>query len=404
MRTEVAPGGADVAQSSIDRSRLARLCVATLLHFTVMGIYMSALPLFITDELGGTRGDVGLVIGAFFVSAVSLRPMIGRRIDRWGRRPFLAGSPALIVVASLLFLTADSVSVAVLIRLIQGLAGGTFYTAAATVATDIAPRDRRAEIIVFFSLFLYGGIATGPAIGEWLATNIGFGATWVVAATLSGAAVLAALSLPETLSREERDLASPAGRWLHPAAIGPGLILLCAATAYSSIISFSPLYARDIGMDSSGGLYAAFALTILVVRIASRRLADRHGRTAVAAPGLILGACGMALLAFVQVPIAAYIGVAAYGSGFALAFPALLALTADRVAPNQRGAALASFTAFFDIGAGAGSPLVGYLAGASGFAAAFTLPTAACAIAALILLRRGWAMEERQTSVLQERE
>lgn len=354
-----------------------------------MGIFLAALPLFITRDLGGSRTAVGLAVGAFSLSAVLLRPIIGRGTDRRGRRPFLSGGPVLLAVSSAGLFFAHAIAVVVALRLLQGVAGACFYTAGATVATDMAPPERRAEYISRFSLFLYGGFATGPALGEFLVGHSGFRAAWGVA----GGAALAAAALtrfvPETLAARPAATPGPTrrARFLHPAAFGPGFVVMNAAVGYVAISTFSPLYARHIGMDSSGPLYAVFALTVLAVRLFAGRLADRYGRTTVALPALLVGAGAFCLLALQPRPALAFAGVAAFGSAFALVFPALMALTVDRVSEPERGAALGSFTAFFDIGSSGGSYALGALADQWGFGAAFTLPAVLCVVGFICLLR-----------------
>jgi MFS family permease len=370
------------------RSNLTRLCAATLFHFVAMGMFMSAVPLFVHDELGGTRTIVGLATASFFPAAVIARPFIGRGLDTVGRKPFLLGATGFMAISSLLYFPASSVWLIIVLSLVRGAAGAGFYTGAATMATDISPEGRRAETVTLFSLFLYVGFATGPAFGEWLSQNVGFGWVWGTATLLSACAFVLTSRLPETMPANHREVASRARFGLHGAAVAPGLIVMCAATGYTSITAFSPLYAREIGLGASGGLYATFAITILGVRFLSRKLADRHGRIAVALPGITATSIGLAFLALIQVPISAYAGIAIYGAGFALLFPALLALAADRVADHERGAALATFTVCFDIGGGVGTYLVGVIADNYGFGAGYGLPALLCALAATALATR----------------
>jgi MFS family permease len=162
------------------------------------------------------------------------------------------------------------------------------------------------------------------------------------------------------------------------------------AVGYTAISSFTPLYARSIGMGSSGALYATFAMTILAVRLVSGRMADRFGRVMVAMPGLVSGAFGMFLLAAVPHPPAAFVGVAAFGAGHALIFPALMALTVDRVPAAERGEALGSYTACFDVGASSGGYLVGFVADRAGYRAAWGTPGVLClvGIGALLAMAR----------------
>lgn len=373
---------------SRDRGQFALLCVAALFEFTALGIYMSALPLFVTDELDGSRASVGLTMGAFAVSAVLLRPFVGQGLDRRGRRPFLVTAPVILFVTSIGFLWAGSVLAAVGLRVVQGVTGAFFYTAAATVATDLAPLEKRADYLARFSLFLYGGFAIGPSLGEALVRH-GFDWAWTAAAAGAVAALALTLFVHDTTPHDAGLGGHPPLRFLHPAAVWPGMVILTAATGYTAITAFSALYARRIGMGSSGALYATFALSILGVRLVAGRLADRHGRVTVALPGMALTVIGMALLAFEPAPLLALVGVGGFGVGFALVFPALLALTVDRVPDGERGAAVGSFTAFFDIGASGGSYAVGAVADRVGFAGGFGLPSALCAGGFVVLVRLG---------------
>src|SRR5688500_2145143 len=105
---------------SRDRRQFVLLCAATLFEFTALGIYMSALPLFVTDRLHGSRASVGLAMGAFAVTAVVLRPFVGQGLDRRGRRPFLVAAPAILLVTSVGFVASGSMAAVVGLRLVQG--------------------------------------------------------------------------------------------------------------------------------------------------------------------------------------------------------------------------------------------------------------------------------------------
>lgn len=399
-----------VATTHSSGARFPLLCAATLFQFVALGIYLSALPLFVTNELRGSRSAAGIAIGAFSVTAVLLRPSTGRGVDRRGRRPFLMAAPAILVVTSFGFVYVDALPGVVGLRLLQGVAGACFYTAAATVATDLAPDGRRAEYLARFSLFLYGGMAVGPALGEAVITGAGYGWTWAAAAGAAAVSFGFALSLPETrpLVPDGGGVGGPAavsgllGRFLHPAAVGPGLVIMTMAIGYTGITGFSALYARQIGMGNSGPLYATFAITILVVRLFAGTLADRRGRVVVALPGVAMGAVAMTLLAFEPAPALAFLGVAGFGAGFSLVFPALIALTVDRAPENERGAAVGSFTAFFDIGAVAGSYSIGAVADRYGFAGGYGLPAALCVVGLVVLARLGHRVRDDAAAVADE--
>ena len=63
----------------------------------------------------------------------------------------------------------------------------------------------------------------------------------------------------------------------------------------------------------------------------------------------------------------ALLGATAMGSGFSLLFPSLALLVVNRVPEDRRGVAMGTFTAFFDLGMGVGSPVAGAAAAIGGY-------------------------------------
>ena len=372
-----------------ERSRAnAFLRISTLFHFLAMGVFLSGLPLLLTRELNSTKAAVGFAVGSFSLTAVATRPFVGRAVDRRGRKAFLVGAPLVIAASAAGLLVAGFYAAVVALRLAQGAAGAAYYTSAATVANDLATPEKRADAISKFSLFLYAGFSIGPALGEWLIIERGFPWAWLTALAFSATAAAFAFRVPETRAEDDDD-EPRRRRLLHPAALGPGLVLMTVAVGYSGIGAFAPIYARSIGMSSSGVLYITFAVSIFTVRLVSGRLADRYGRIAVSFPGLLAGAAGMVLLAVVQHPAAAIVGVALFGSAHAMAFPALMALAVERAPDRERGEVLGSFTACFDVGAASGATLIGAVADRAGFEAGWLVPAALCALGAAGLVVMG---------------
>ena len=64
-------------------------------------------------------------------------------------------------------------------------------------------------------------------------------------------------------------------------------------------------------------------------------------------------------------------GAMLMGLGFSTLYPSLALLVVRRADEDRRGAALGTFTAFFDIGMGVGGPLAGAIASVAGYGAAF---------------------------------
>ena len=100
------------------------------------------------DVLGGNGFEVGLVVGAFAVSAAIVRPWAGRLGDRYGRRVLLSGGSLLVGVVTLAYTLVDAVAGLVGLRLITGLGEAAVFVGAATATQDMAPSHRRGEAAV----------------------------------------------------------------------------------------------------------------------------------------------------------------------------------------------------------------------------------------------------------------
>ena len=194
------------------------VAAASLVYFIADGMTLPIYPVFVAGPLGGDDAALGLVFGAFSVSALLLRPFSGRFADKRGRRPLLVGGAVLLVISMLGHIVASTVELLIVMRLLLGASEAAFFVAAFTMAADLTPEDRRGEAISLISLSLYAGIAIGPIIGELVLGEDRFALAWATAAALAVVAVIIGLRVPETRPSEgtgvgpTRALSVPASR------------------------------------------------------------------------------------------------------------------------------------------------------------------------------------------------
>src|SRR5665811_2398233 len=251
-------------------------------------------------HLGGSDTGVGVVMGSFAVTAVILRPFVGRYSDVSGRKRLMIWGALLLVVVSLLYGRATGVGWLILLRSAYGVGWAAFGTSAWAMASDIAPARRRGEAMGYFGIAMNVSMAVGPAAGVFLVQTWGYGALFWVAAGLAGAAALGSLGLSsDHVVRERRGpRRGAAGTVLLTSALFPSAVLICMALTYASVITFLPVYAEVRDLGNPGVFFSVYAVFLIVSRGPLGKASDRFGRGHVVAPGMALMAASMLLLAW----------------------------------------------------------------------------------------------------------
>ena len=355
------------------------VAVAELAYFTADGVLLPALPRYVTGPLGGGDVAVGLVVGAFSLSAFFLRPWAGTQADRRGRRILMVAGGSVFALSVIGYFFATSVPLLVGMRLLTGVGEAMFFVGAVAANLDLASPERRGEAMSFASLSLYVGIGAGPFIGETVIEHLGFRAAWLVSIGLAAAAVALSLRLPAM--RPEADQGSPpAGhRLVHPAGLLPGVVLLATIWGMAGFLAFVPLYSRDLGMTGSGLVLGLFAGIVVLIRSVGARIPDRVGAARTTRISLILSAFGLATVGLWREPTGLIVGAAILGVGVALFTPALFALAVAGVSPNERGAVMGTTSAFLDLGFGLGPATLGFVAAGVGRSGTFLVGSAVAA-------------------------
>ena len=359
---------------------------ATLAYFVSVGALIPTLPRFVEGPLGGGDLAVGIVVGAFALSAVIVRPMTGALGDRSGRSVLITGGAGLVAATVASYTLASSLPALVTLRVLSGLGEAAFYVGAASVINDLAPDERRGEALSYFSLALYGGLAIGPVVGEAVLDMGGYDLTWMVAAAAATVAALLGLRVPDT--RSVGPEGRMRGRVVHPAALLPGAILACSVWGLAGYNTFVPLYALSLGLTGSRGVLALYSVIVIAVRSLGARIPDRLGPPLTARAALGVSAVGLLIVAVWSEPAGLYTGTALFALGQSLTFPALMTIAIHSAPAAERSSVIGTFTAFFDLAFGAGAVSLGAVAEAIGYGGSFFVAAAVTAAGAGLLLAR----------------
>jgi MFS family permease len=363
------------------RTAFAGIFVVTALGLLAVGATLPVLPRYVKGPIGGSDLDVGIVTGAFAITGLACRPLAGRLADRRGRKLVVICGAISTAVAGLLYFVPAGIGGLIVARLFLGAGEGAVYTAGSAWVVDMTPPERRGRIIGLYGLAIWGGLALGPPIGELILQSASFAAVWLFAAAAPLVGACLALRIPESFVPHPGG--EPAGRqWISREALRPGLGLSLAIVGYAAMAAFVVLHLDQQGVGHGAAVFTAFAASVVGMRVIGGWLPDRFGSIPCVIGAAATEAAGLLLIAGAESMPVAVLGAVAMGSGFSLLFPSLALLVVNRVPEERRGVAMGTFTAFFDLGMGVGSPIVGAAAAIGGYEAAFVL-AAGCALATI---------------------
>jgi MFS family permease len=271
----------------------------------------------------------------------------------------------------------------VVLRLVTGVGEGFYFTGSSTLVADMAPSERRAQVLSYFSVALFMGLGAGPLIGQALYSGEGATTTFLAAGLLGLLASVVAARAPEPAAPPHQGARS--GAFLNRQAIGPGLVLTLGIVSLTAFQAYVPLYAQQLHMGGSQYAFLLYAAVVLVMRIVGASLADRFGvnRIASLASGAIV--IGLGIMGLWGTPAGLYTGCVGLAVGISMQYPALLTLVVNRVSAQERAAAVGTFTTAFDLSQGVSGVLLGLIASAAGYRACFGA-AAGCSMAGLVLM------------------
>jgi MFS family permease len=257
--------------------------VASLTAFTAMigtSVVIPLLPLYAQD-MGASGLTLGAVVAVYSISKALVMPFMGRLSDRYGRKRFLSVGLFIFALFSLTYIVAASPWHLILIRLLQGAAGGMIIPIARATAGDVSPKGEEGRWMGYFNAAFVSGIGFGPIIGGVVADNFGMVPAFSIMAGMSFLAFVGVLSfLPETRRGMTQRQARPPFSHLATSRVFLGVFTtrITENVSRRSFVAFLPIFAAGVlglSITQIGLLLTINALSTAMLQGISGRLTDR---------------------------------------------------------------------------------------------------------------------------------
>jgi predicted MFS family arabinose efflux permease len=327
---------------------------------TAFYFLIPTLPIYLETVLGVSRGYIGLVLAAYTIAALLIRPLTGVAVDRKGRKMIYLISFLLFSLLFSVYVAATTLAIMLTVRIVHGFTWGVSTTAGSTVVVDIIPPARRGEGLGVSGLSMTIAMAVGPMFGLWLSASGDYPHLFIGASLLSLAGFILLLFVKYPKYTPPARLQ---GLWwkrlIVPSALPASLNYLIVMISYGGMLSFISIYAHEIGIKNPGIFFVVYAIGIFLSRLFAGRLFDRHGPFWIAVIGLSFLSSGFPILAFIKNYEGFFVSSFILGFGSGIIMPTFQAMVNNLAWPEHRGAANSTLFTALDLGIGLGMIFMG---------------------------------------------
>ena len=380
-----------------------------LCDFVVRTAYLAGkspvLPIF-ADSLGMSAAVLGLIVSVSTATGFFIKPLVGFVSDRTGFWIWMIVGAALFTTMPWLYGFVETSGDLIALRVAHGLATAIYGPVTLAVVAGIGGHQK-AETFGWFGLARSGAGIFGPFLGglmlAYMSPVVFYGLTGVVAALAF--VPLFYLRAKTPLFKPEKSKRRQPLRFAAREAIsliaGNKTLRIIAIVEMNFYVGIYALKAHvPLMMLASGRNFVEMGLLLSVQELANAvlrpmmgRIADRAGYMATIIPGLLMISAGLFALPLSLSSNYIFAVAIVIGAGQAAFGPAALALVAETIAGEHRGAMFGVMGSLRNAGKIAGPVVAGVMITAMNAHIAFTILACiplAIAIWGILRFERSW--------------
>lgn len=178
-------------------------------------------------SMGATLDEISWISTAYTLAGLTIVPLTGWLVDRFGRKRIFLATLYLFGIGSLLCAVATNVPFLAAARMVQGLGGGLLITLPQAILIDAYPDDARDDALNLMSVTAMMGPIAGPILGGFLLDRLPWPAVFFVNIPLVAATIIMSMRL---------DLDQSVSSKPAPTSIGVLVVLWAALLGYQFVL------------------------------------------------------------------------------------------------------------------------------------------------------------------------
>ena len=299
------------------------LIICCLVVFIDVAFYEAITPLLADyrNNLGLTKGEAGILVGAYAAGSIIASLPAGLAAARLGPRPVIFWGLIIFAVSGTIFGFANGYWVLTVMRLIQGAAAAAMWSGSFAWLINAYPPERRGAVIGTALGVAVAGALFGPAIGA-LAGEIGTELVFSVVGALSLLLAVGIYLQPDTTIRTQHRIAQIWASLRERPVLYGALLVTAPSVMFGAVAVLVPLQIDALGGSRllvAAGFAAGAGLEATLAPLVGR-YSDRHGRMLPYTVGAVVCLVAVMLVPIPSIPmVLGALGAAALGAGMTFA-------------------------------------------------------------------------------------
>ena len=366
------------------------IILLSLVMFASFYMITAGFPIFVST-ISDNPAIAGIMTTTLMVASLLTRFFASVIIQKVNMKLLLIISLIYFLGTIALTFVNTSIGFLIAIRALQGIGFSMLTILVFTMSSNIVPKSRLGEGIVFFAMSTSVGTTLGPLIAISYLANYSFRSMMMITLGLMAFSLLCSFFTKNTKVEKEKESHDDTNNEpFYKYMFDKRVLLPCILVSFNYIaiagtVNFMGAFGKEINVGGRiSQFFIAQGIAMVIVRAFSGKIFDKFGHRILIIPGAIAGAIGLGLLGFSTSMWMVWISGVLFGIAFAIIHPIIQAWALTLVPPEKKATANSMLLIFIDAGLAIGSVGLGFLAKVVGYGMTFST-SAAFMIIILIL-------------------
>ena len=365
------------------------IILLSLVMFASFYIITAGFPIFVST-ISDNPTIAGIMTTTLMVASLITRFFASVIIQKVNMKLLLIISLLYFIGTIALTFVNDSIGFLIFIRALQGIGFSMLTILVFTISSNIVPKSRLGEGIVFFAMSTSVGTTMGPLIAISYLANFSFNSMMMLTLGLMSFSFVCSLFTKNTVKKEKESPQETNNEPFYKYMFDKRVLLPCILVAFNYMaiagtVNFMGAFGKEINVGGSiSQFFIAQGIAMVIFRAFSGKIFDKFGHRVLIIPAAISGAVGLILLGFSTSMWMVLVSGVLFGIAFAIIHPIIQAWALTLVPPEKKATANSMLLIFIDFGLAVGSVGLGFLAKNVGYGMTFSF-SAAFMIVILVL-------------------